>query len=250
MEKINEFFSKYKEYILFGVSIILFLLLSFLLFYYFRSNINILEGKIEDRPIVEEKEEKKNNKLFAVDIKGEVKKPGVYFLEEGKRVIDVVKKAGGFTKNANSFVNNLSMNITDEMVIVIYSKSEIDDYLSTKEKENKVIEKCKTEIITNNSCVEKSDSNETTTSNSSNTSDNSKTKEEDNKTEEQDSNKKISINTATKEELMTLPGIGESKALAIIEYRKTKQFETIEEIKEVSGIGDALFEKIKDSITT
>ncbi len=49
---------------------------------------------------------------------------------------------------------------------------------------------------------------------------------------------------------MTLPGIGESKALAIMEYRKNKQFETIEEIKEVSGIGDSLFEKIKDFITT
>jgi competence protein ComEA len=49
---------------------------------------------------------------------------------------------------------------------------------------------------------------------------------------------------------MTLPGIGESKAVAIIEYRNEKKFETIEEIKEVSGIGEALFEKIKDLITT
>ena len=48
---------------------------------------------------------------------------------------------------------------------------------------------------------------------------------------------------------MTLSGIGESKADAIIEYRKKKKFESIEEIKEVSGIGDALFEKIKDNIT-
>ena len=197
MEKISEFFSEYKEYILFGVSIILFLVLSFLLFYYFRSNINILENKIEDKQVeVEKEEEKKDNKLLAVDIKGEVKKPGVYFLEQGKRVIDVVKKAGGFTKNANSFVNNLSMSITDEMVIVIYSNSEIDDYLSTKEKESKVIEKCKTEIITNNSCIDKSDDNKAINNSSSDT-DNSKAKEE-NKVEENDSNKKISINNAKK----------------------------------------------------
>ena len=58
------------------------------------------------------------------------------------------------------------------------------------------------------------------------------------------------LNTATKEELMTLSGIGESKAEAIIKYREDNgTFKTIEEIKNVSGIGDAAFEKIKDSIT-
>ena len=248
MEKISEFFSDYKEYILFGISIVLFLLLSFLLFYYFKSNINILDKKIKDRPIVEVKDEKKDKELFAVDVKGEVKKPGVYFLEKGKRVIDAVNKAGGFTKNANSFVNNLSMNIIDEMVIIIYSKSEIDDYLSTKGKENQVIDKCEKEIVVNNSCISKSDNNKT--SNDSSSKDNSFEQKSDDKTDEESVNKKISINSGTKEELMTLPGIGESKALAIIEYRKNKQFETIEEIKEVSGIGDSLFEKIKDFITT
>ena len=48
---------------------------------------------------------------------------------------------------------------------------------------------------------------------------------------------------------MTLSGIGESKAKAIIEYRSKKKFNTIEELKEVSGIGDSLFEKIKGNIT-
>ena len=48
---------------------------------------------------------------------------------------------------------------------------------------------------------------------------------------------------------MTVSGIGESKALSIIEYRKTKRFEKIEDIKNVSGIGDKLFEKIKEYIT-
>ena len=246
MERIIEFFSKYKEYILFSISVLIFLLLSFLLFYYFRSNINILENKIKDKPVVETKNDEDKKELFAVDIKGEVKKPGVYFLEKGKRVIDVVKKAGGFTKNANSFVNNLSMNVTDEMVIVIYSKSEIDDYVNTKEKEKQITQKCKTEIIKNDSCINTTE--DKTSDNSSSKTDSSSVS--DNKDKEDNSNKMISINTATKEELMTLPGIGESKALAILEYRKSKQFETIEEIKEVSGIGDSLFEKIKDFITT
>ena len=64
------------------------------------------------------------------------------------------------------------------------------------------------------------------------------------------SNTKISLNHATKEELLTLTGIGESKANLIIEYRNQNGgFKTIEEIKNVKGIGDKMFEKIKDNIT-
>lgn len=59
---------------------------------------------------------------------------------------------------------------------------------------------------------------------------------------------KISINSASKEELMTLPGIGEKTALKIIEYRKVQTFKTIEDIKNVKGIGDKKYEKIKDLI--
>lgn len=66
--------------------------------------------------------------------------------------------------------------------------------------------------------------------------------------EAQGNNTKININTAGKEELMTLPNIGEKRAEAIIEYRKTKRFEKIEDIKNVSGIGDKFFEAMKDLI--
>lgn len=59
---------------------------------------------------------------------------------------------------------------------------------------------------------------------------------------------KISINSATQEELQTLSGIGPSIASRIIEYRKNNTFQTLEQIKEVKGIGDALFNKIKDDI--
>ena len=60
---------------------------------------------------------------------------------------------------------------------------------------------------------------------------------------------KISINTASISELTKIKGIGESKAKKIIEYRKEfGKFKTIEDIKNVSGIGNATFEKIKDSI--
>ena len=63
-------------------------------------------------------------------------------------------------------------------------------------------------------------------------------------------NSKININTATQTQLETLPGIGPSTAIKILAYRKEKgKFKSIEDIKEVSGIGDSKFEKIKDYIT-
>ena len=69
-------------------------------------------------------------------------------------------------------------------------------------------------------------------------------------TSNEEKNQKVNINKASKEELMTLSKIGESKALAIIEYRETNgNFKSIEDIKNVSGIGDKLFEEIKEYIT-
>lgn len=58
----------------------------------------------------------------------------------------------------------------------------------------------------------------------------------------------VNINTASKEELMTLKGIGETTAEAIIEYRKENKFTKIEDIKNVKGIGDKKFESIKEDI--
>lgn len=58
----------------------------------------------------------------------------------------------------------------------------------------------------------------------------------------------VNINKASKEELMTLPGIGERKAEAIIKYRNSKSFSNIEDIMNISGIKEAAFNKIKDKI--
>ena len=59
----------------------------------------------------------------------------------------------------------------------------------------------------------------------------------------------INVNTASKEELMSLPNIGDKRADAIIEYRSANKFEKIEDIKNVTGIGDKFYEALKDLIT-
>ncbi len=61
---------------------------------------------------------------------------------------------------------------------------------------------------------------------------------------------KVNINTASAEELSTLPGIGQSKAAAIVTYRKTNgDFKTVDDLSKVKGIGDKILEKIKPEIT-
>lgn len=70
----------------------------------------------------------------------------------------------------------------------------------------------------------------------------------DNSDSNQDMNGKINLNTASLEELETLPGIGNTRALEIISYREKTPFKNIEEIKNISGIGEKTYEKIKEKI--
>ena len=175
---------------------------------------------------LKKKSKKENIENYKVDIKGEILTPGIYTLKSNSRVIDVIEMSGGLTENADTSVINLSKKITDEMVIIIYSKSEVKDFEKTKETEKIVQEKCikKDEnALKNDACI----------------------------TDSVKTSGKVSINTATKEELMSLTGIGDSKAEDIIKYREENGlFKTIEDIKNVSGIGDSLFAKIKENITT
>ncbi|MEG0994699.1 MAG: helix-hairpin-helix domain-containing protein [Bacilli bacterium] len=230
--KIKEYVSGHKKEIIMKGGICLIVIILVGLIYYF----NILTAKSsvisEEKPKEVElgKEVLKKEiieKYYLVDIKGFVSKPGVYSLKEGSRVIDVIRLAGGLLHNANTSVINLSLKIFDEMVIIIYSDEEVKNFKTTKLEETKVIDNClnNEQEIVNDGCLNKDEIKDNNT------------------------NDKININTATKELLMTLSGIGESKAINIINYRKEKLFIKIEDLKEVSGIGDLIFAKIKDFIT-
>lgn len=150
----------------------------------------------------------------SIDIKGLVVNPGVYNIKSDSRIIDAIKLAGGLKEGANTEQINLSKKVYDEMVIVICSNEEVESMKKS------------------NSCNNIDNANYVDEYKTNNISDD-----------------KISINTSTLEELMTLEGIGKSKAEAIIKYRNTVGlFNSIEEIMNVSGIGEAIYKKIKDNI--
>ena len=192
--------------------------------------LNMNTEKEEPLVIEKKKENKKSNtsEVYKVDIKGQVANPGIYSLKANSRVIDVIEKAGGLTENADTSVINLSKKISDEMVIIIYSHEEVNEFGKTKEIEKQVLMECKNNEIyslENNACIEID--NSTTISG------------------------EININTASKEELMTLTGIGESKANDIIKYRETNgPFKSIEDLTKVNGIGESTLANIKENITT
>ena len=195
-------------------------------------------GLEENNPIVLEQNtietEVKDSPVIRVDIKGAVVSPGVYEMKETARVNDVIYQAGGVLENADLSRINLSKHVTDEMVIVIYTKEQIEAYNQSQTKiEYVYIEpECTCPDTVNDACITSKEENTSGTT-----------------SKEEVVQGKISLNTATQEQLESLPGIGASKAKAIIEYREQKPFESIEEIKQIKGIGDTLFAQIQDQIT-
>ena len=240
MEKIKNYVSERKLELL-----IILLLLGIICFLvwnsYFKKNENLLENDdvnlISDNlEKVEESSNVSEEKYILVDIKGEVKKPGVYKLKENSRVIDAINVSGGLTKKAYTKYINLSRILKDENVIIVNSTSEIKKVSSG----NNI-----TEVKINNDSKNSASISESELI----TNDNVKS-EEDNTVNSLENNQKVNINTATKEELMKLSNIGESKAEKIIDYRTANgNFNSIEDIKKVSGIGDKLYDSIKENIT-
>lgn len=224
-----ENYKRFYKYILFVVIIIFIIVLGVYYDQIEDKKENISHKK--ENKIIKKVENKKDNddSFLSIDIKGAVNNPNVYKLKEGSRVIDVINMAGGLKENADTSIINLSKKITDEMCIIIYTKEDIQKYKNQMLSTNEIKEKLEQENVSidnfNDAEINKSNKE-------SNTKEN-----------------KISINTASIEELMTISGIGESKAKAIISYREENgPFEDIEDIMNVSGIGESLYAKIKDKI--
>ncbi len=206
---------KYFNYkkLIFPTAIIILYIIGFL---YFEDKINKIEIPKQE-PIIIEKEEtveeiEQEPKYIYIDIKGAIKTPGVYKLNENSRVIDAIKIAGGLLKTSNTTYTNLSKILNDSEVIKIYTNDEIKKLEKETPQELPKLEEPKEETIPENTL--------------------------------------ININNASLEQLQTLNGIGESKANSIIEYRtQNGPFKTIEDIKNVSGISETLYDKIKAFIT-
>ena len=147
-----------------------------------------------------------------VDIKGEVLRPGVYEFSCESRIQEVIKKAGGFTEEADETKINLAQKITDQMQIIVPNVQSKQEGGVTEENSGK------------------GSSTNTNVFNSKQGT--------------------VNINMATLEELQTIKGIGKKKAEAILQYRKEHgAFRTKEDLLQVKGIGKKALEAIESQVT-
>lgn len=148
---------------------------------------------------------------IAVFVCGAVNASGVYELQADSRLHEAIAAAGGFSKEASQTYLNQAEVLSDGQKIYVPTEQEVNDGL--------VLEAG----IENDSSASEGENQE---------------------------KRKININTASTEELMTIPGIGEAKAASIIKYRETNgRFQAIEDIMNIQGIKEGVFSKIQDYIT-
>ena len=163
-------------------------------------------------------------KTLVVHICGAVSAPGVYELPAGSRIIDAVEAGGGFLPEADEACCNLAEEIVDGCQIYIMTKTESCADGQTEKKAG----------------IQTSPDSDMQTTDRNVRSNSAPALE----------NGLVNLNTADVAALMTLPGIGESRAKAIISYREQHgAFAKIEDIMKISGIKQAAFSKIKDKIT-
>ncbi len=166
-----------------------------------------------------EEEEKATTLSLYVDISGEVERPGVYELPEGNRIFHAIIAAGGFTDRAETRCVNQAEALHDGEKIYIYSREEAEQLGGWKQ------------LSAEGGIVPGGSSSRGTGSVAN-------------------SDGKVNLNQADKNQLMTLAGVGAAKAEAIISYREMNgAFAAIEDIMKVSGIKEKLFEQICDKIT-
>lgn len=185
------------------------------------SNVNVESVNDGEKAVENSNNEAENDdgfRPFVVYVCGEVNNPGVYKLSEGSRIIDAIMAAGGYTENACSEYLNLACLVSDGEKVYVPSFEEVENGV----------------MLTDSGTT-----SGVQTGNGTGTNTNG------------NAQGLININTATKEELMTLPGIGESKAEKIIAYRGANgRFSKPEDIMNISGIKEGLYNKIKDKICT
>lgn len=161
-----------------------------------------------------EKTQENEYSYVAVYVCGAVKNPGVIYFNEDARVDDAINAAGGFTKDASELSVNRADKLTDGQMIVVLTKDEYE------KKQMPDLDALDSTAGIGDSKYDYADDGRT------------------------------DINSASRDELMAIPGIGEAKARAIIAYRQDKgAFCSIEDIKNVDGIAEGIFSKIKEYIT-
>lgn len=176
------------------------------------TEISIQETKTEESENIEEKDNNTETEqtTIGVHIAGQVKTPGFVWIKEGTRLGEALFYVGGALADANLEAVNLSKKLMDEEKVYIPKIGETIQWIAST------------------SDASKSDSSISISFGDG----------------------KVNINTAEVSELDTLPGIGETYANRIIEYRNNNgAFKNIEDIKNVSGIGEKRYEAIKDLIT-
>ena len=226
--------SKTQKIIFTVIAIIIILGICYYIYFKDEENMNSIESNSLEIESTEEttknEEEEYSDTRIIVYITGAINKEGIYELPVNSRIADLIEKAEGTKEEAYIEKLNLAYKLEDGMKIHIPTKQEYEEQQKIKQETN-ITEDVTNEYITTDSGISSIE----------------KDKEDINS--ENTNNDKININKATQTELDSLPGIGPSTAEKIIEYRKEKgKFKKIEEIKEVSGIGDAKYEKIKDKI--
>ena len=167
-----------------------------------------------------------SGRVIAVYVCGEVKVPGVYELTEGMRICDAIEAAGGFTKKAGREYWNLAQPLTDGQMLCVPTEEEAKKREAAAEGQQ-----------SSSAAVGQQNSSAAGGQWASDS-------------DAQDTKALVNINTADATLLTSVPGIGQVRAEAVIAYRREHgDFQRTEDIKKVSGIGDALFEKMKDYIT-
>ena len=220
----NEFNLKDNKVIIVIICIIIIIFLC--VFFYTRSNLENEYTELDNYNMLQnetniEQEQEDISKIF-IHVTGAVNNEGVVEIKEGSRIADAVDAANGFTEDADISQINLAYQLEDGQKIYIPRIN--DEKINGEEK---VLQK---EYVTDEAGDEIIIEDETS---------NIKRKE----------NEKININTADQSSLEEIPGVGEATAQKIIEYRELNgKFKTIEDIKNVSGIGDSKFENMKEKI--